>query len=116
MNLMGNAVEHNRPGGTVEVHCETRGHDLEITVSDTGPGIDPEHLPHIFQPFYRAKRQEEPEDARQHLGLGLFLVDSHIKALGGECRIESQVGKGTSFHVRVPNVLVPEPRSVGAAV
>jgi signal transduction histidine kinase len=116
MNLMGNAVEHNHPGGSVEVQCETRGRDLEITVSDTGPGIAPEHLPYIFQPFYRAKRQEEPEDARQHLGLGLFLVDSHVKALGGECRIESEVGKGTAFHIRVPDAVAAEPQSVEAVV
>ncbi|HEV2689273.1 MAG TPA: ATP-binding protein, partial [Bryobacteraceae bacterium] len=116
MNLMGNAVEHNRPGGTVEVHCETQGRDLEITVSDTGPGIAQEHLPHIFLPFYRAKRQEQAEEARQHLGLGLFLVDSHVKALGGECRIESEVGKGTSFHIRVPDAVVAEPQGVEAVV
>ena len=109
MNLLGNAVEHNRPGGNVEIICETQGTDLLITVSDTGPGISPEHLPHIFQPFYRASREEQPEDARQHMGLGLFLVDSHVKALGAECRIESQVGVGTQFHIRLPGAVAVQP-------
>lgn len=115
MNLLGNAVEHNRAGGTVELHCEVRGSDLEVIVSDTGPGIPAEHIPHLFEPFYRAAQGEDEDQARQHMGLGLFLVDSHVKAMGGECRIDSEVGVGTSFHIRLPKVVVEEPQAVEAS-
>jgi len=70
----------------------------------------------IFQPFYRAARDEDPDDTRQHMGLGLFLVDSHIKALGGECRIQSEVGVGTSFHIRLPGVVAVESKFLAASL
>jgi hypothetical protein len=57
----------------------------------------------IFQPFYRAKPAGSADD--HHLGLGLFLVQSHVKALGGECRLESKVGVGTTFRVRLPGTI-----------
>jgi len=114
MNLLGNAVEHNRPSGTVEIQCEANGTNLEIIVSDTGKGIPAADLPHIFQPFYRAAKDEDPDAARQHMGLGLFLVDSHIKALGGECRIQSEVGVGTSFHIRLPGVVTIESKALAS--
>jgi signal transduction histidine kinase len=58
-------------------------------------------LPYLFQPFYRGA---EDRDSDGHLGLGLFLVDSHVKAMGGECRVESTPGVGTTFRVRLPTV------------
>lgn len=116
MNLMGNAVEHNRPGGRVEIHCEAQGADLEVAITDTGPGIAAEHIPHLFEPFYRVSHGEDSFNARQHLGLGLFLVDSHIKSLGGTCRIESEVGVGTTFRVRVPGICTMRPTALEASV
>jgi signal transduction histidine kinase len=71
-----------------------------LAVRDTGPGIAPEHIPHVFEPFYRADKVRGRDDG--HLGLGLFLVHSHVLALGGRCQIESQVGKGTSFCIILP--------------
>jgi len=100
-NLLANAVEHNRPGGMVELAAGISGGALRFSVRDTGPGIPPDHLPHVFQPFYRAeasrRRGNEP-----HLGLGLYIVESHLKALGGTCRVESKVGEGTIVHVEIP--------------
>ena len=104
LNLVSNAIEYNHPGGTVEVSaCKHEG-SAEIVVKDDGPGISPEDLPHVFQPFYRANSVRKIEG---HLGLGLFLVDSHVKAMGGECRVESALGLGTTFRVRLPSR--PEP-------
>ncbi len=109
MNLLGNAVEHNRPGGTVELNCQIRGTALEISVADTGPGIAQEHIPHLFEPFYRASHDGDSESGRQHMGLGLFLVDSHVKSMGGKCRIESELSVGTTFHVLLPGGVLAEP-------
>jgi len=100
MNLMGNAIEHNRRGGTVRVSCRADNSSAELTVRDDGPGIPPEHLPHIFEPFYRASASRDGDG--EHLGLGLFLVDSHVKAMGGRCRVESQPGAGAAFTVTLP--------------
>jgi len=108
-NLLSNAIEYNQPGGLVRLEARLAGGALEVTVRDTGRGIAAEHLPHLFEPFYRAdeSRRGSPASAADggetpHMGLGLFLVDSHLKALGGRCRVESEVGVGTTMHVTVP--------------
>ena len=115
MNLLGNAIEYNRPGGTVELMAEVHGDDLHITVRDTGRGIAAEHLPNIFQPFYRASDHDHraAPDEQHHLGLGLFLVDSHLKALGGTCKIESELGVGTTMRILLPHVAASEPAAAG---
>jgi signal transduction histidine kinase len=101
LNLMSNAIEYSPPGATVEVSAmNSDNSEAEIAIRDNGPGIDPEHLPHIFQPFYRASKHRESEG---HLGLGLFLVKSHVRAMGGDCRVESCLGSGTTFRVRLPS-------------
>jgi two-component system OmpR family sensor kinase len=107
MNLLGNAVEHNRPNGTVEVSWLHDGQQLRIRISDNGPGIDSEHLPHVFSPFYRGDRGAE--HGHGHLGLGLFIVQSHVKAMGGVCRIDSEVGRGTVIEVELPCQKTAEP-------
>lgn len=99
MNLLSNAIEYNKSGGSVEVSARAEGELAEIRVKDDGPGIAPDDLPHLFQPFYRASRSRESDG---HLGLGLFLVESHVKMMGGECRVESALGHGTTFFVRMP--------------
>ena len=120
MNLLSNAIAYNRAGGTVELSAELIGADLNINISDTGRGIAASHLPHIFQPFYRApgsRREEAESDQPTHLGLGLYLVDSHVKSMGGECRIDSQSGIGTTVTVVLPDVAAPEPAILeGAAI
>lgn len=100
INLLSNAVEYNRPGGTVELLAQPNGKVLHLTVRDTGPGIAREHLPHLFEPFYRADRARSNEAG--HLGLGLSLVQSHVAALGGQIRVDSTVGVGTTFVVDLP--------------
>jgi signal transduction histidine kinase len=119
MNLLGNAIEYNRPGGMVELKAEIDGGDLRLTVRDTGRGIAAEHLPHLFQPFYRASDPafREGQEDQHHLGLGLFLVDSHLRALGGVCKIESEPGTGTTMRIHIPQVAALEPAMLeGVAV
>jgi signal transduction histidine kinase len=99
-NLLSNAVEYNRPGGSVELAADVLEESLQIVVRDTGPGIDPRHIPHLFEPFYRADESRSHEAG--HLGLGLSLVQSHVKAMGGEIRVESVPGEGTRFEVLIP--------------
>ncbi len=100
LNLLTNAIEYNRESGEVELRAELGERDLEITVRDTGPGIPANHLPHIFEPFYRADRQKL--GGSEHLGLGLFLVRSHVQALRGKCRIENTSDAGTEIVVSIP--------------
>jgi signal transduction histidine kinase len=99
-NLLSNAVEYNRPGGWVELAAAVVGESLQILVRDSGPGIEPGHLPHLFEPFYRADKARSQQAG--HLGLGLSLVQSHVKAMGGEIKVESVPGKGTVFEVLIP--------------
>jgi signal transduction histidine kinase len=71
-------------------------------------------LPHLFEPFYRVDRARE---ASEHMGLGLYLVHSHVRDMGGTCTVESTVGVGTTFRVRLPGVAVrsakPMPAETG---
>jgi two-component system OmpR family sensor kinase len=99
-NLLANAVEYSPSGSSVELNCRLAGGQLELTVHDNGPGICPEVLPHIFQPFYRADGSHSSTGG--HLGLGLFLVQSHAKAMEGRCEVQSIVGTGTTFRIELP--------------
>ena len=110
LNLMSNAIEYNHAGGTVVLSARRDNGSVEIAVKDDGPGIAPEHLPNLFQPFYRAG---PTGDADGHLGLGLCLVQSNVKAMGGQCLVESTVGSGTTFRVRLPHA--PTDGQTGAA-
>jgi signal transduction histidine kinase len=102
MNLLGNAVEHNRDGGSVQIDASARDGELTLEVRDTGPGIAAEHLQHLFEPFYRG---DAAHGASGHLGLGLYLVRTHAQALGGSCGVRSQAGAGAVFAVRLPGVI-----------
>lgn len=99
-NLLSNAVDYNRVGGSVELAACQVGESLQITVRDTGPGIESTHLPHLFEPFYRADKARSQEAG--HLGLGLSLVQAHVQAMGGQIRVESVPGRGTVFEVTFP--------------
>ena len=107
LNLLSNAIEYNRPGGSVRVRAARENGTLALAVSDTGPGIDPAQLEHVFEPFYRGGTGGSRGDDPAHLGLGLFLVRSHVDALGGRCDIQSRVGEGTTIAITLPE---PEAR------
>jgi len=100
LNLLSNAIEYNREGGTVKLAAARENGTLQLTVADTGQGINPDQLPQVFEPFYRGGngRGDDPE----HLGLGLFLVRSHVDALHGKCEIDSKLGVGTTMKITLP--------------
>lgn len=100
VNLLVNAA-HAIPEGhadrnSIRVATRAAGDRVEITISDTGSGIRPEHLPQIFDPFFTTKRVGEGT------GLGLAICAGIIRDLGGEITVQSEVGKGTSFRVMIP--------------
>jgi signal transduction histidine kinase len=101
INLVSNAVEYNHEGGRIDV-IVARAVDngaIELSIADTGVGIPTDQLPNIFEPFFRGDESRAPSE---HLGLGLYLVKSHVEALGGRVSVESNPGAGTRFLVRLP--------------
>lgn len=99
-NLLSNAVKYTQEGGRVEVRLREDNGDAVIEVADNGPGIAEHHLPHIFEKFYRVREGERT--AGRGVGLGLAFVQWIARAHGGEVRVRSRVGQGTTFEVRIP--------------
>ncbi|MDI1475252.1 ATP-binding protein [Polyangium sp. y55x31] len=106
-NLLSNAIKFTSRGGVVEVSCTSHDTRVEIAVKDTGQGITPEFLPHVFERF----RQADASAARMHggLGLGLAIVRHLAELHGGRVRAESEgPGKGARFVVELPVAPVPD--------
>jgi signal transduction histidine kinase len=101
-NLLQNAVRHTQPGGIVAVVVEADGAMVEVCVQDTGEGIAAQDLPRIWERFYR------PEQSRSRAtggtGLGLALVKELTEAMGGTVGVESALGQGTCFTIRLPRL------------
>jgi len=100
-NLLSNAMKYTPAGGEVVVALRSGPEALEIVVQDTGCGIPGNHLPHIFDRFYRVPGGESSSRERG-LGLGLSFVDWIAKAHGGTVRVESSPGKGSRFLIALP--------------
>lgn len=99
-NLVSNAVRHTPPGGLVLLQARQVGDRIEIEVKDTGEGIDPEDLPHVWDRFYRAGDARERD--RGGVGLGLALVKELTEAMEGSVEVESVPGQGSSFRLTLP--------------
>jgi signal transduction histidine kinase len=97
-NLVGNAMEHSPPGSPVVVDVRPDGHGVAFAVTDRGKGIDPQFLPHIFEPFAQAERGGRGTG----LGLGLYIVRGLVEAMGGRIEADSRVGEGSEFRVWLP--------------
>jgi signal transduction histidine kinase len=97
-NLLSNAVKY-ASGSPVFVTVEMLDGRVHIEVQDRGPGIGPEHLPHLFERFYRVPGAQSQAHGT---GLGLFICREIVLAHGGEMRVESEKGKGTTFHICLP--------------
>lgn len=97
-NLVSNALKFTPNGGTISVNLYQRSDRLHIDVSDTGHGISSDKLAHIFEPFYTTGDTGEAKGT----GIGLALTQEIISHLDGTITAESQVGKGTTFHIVMP--------------
>jgi len=96
-NLIGNAVKFTKPGGHVTVGASEKDSAVLFWVTDTGPGIAVEHLPHVFERFWQARK-----DRRSGAGLGLPIVKGIVEAHGGRIWVESTAGRGTTVFFTVP--------------
>jgi PAS domain S-box-containing protein len=100
LNLLSNAVKFTDTGGSLELSSEPRGNCIEIRVADTGPGISPEKLEKIFDPFVQAERRlNQPV---QGVGLGLAISQDLAHAMNGRITVESVVGEGSTFTLSLP--------------
>ncbi len=99
-NLIGNGLKYAGAGRAVRVELERRGEEAVATVSDNGPGIPAEHLPHIFERFYRVERSRSRRGGGT--GLGLAIVKRITDLHGGSVSARSREGEGTAFEVRLP--------------
>jgi two-component system phosphate regulon sensor histidine kinase PhoR len=99
-NLVDNALKYGKEGGRVTLSGRIEGDACLLEVADDGPGISPEHLPRIFERFYRVDKGRSRELGGTGLGLSItkHIVESH----GGTMRVESRIGVGTRFTIRIP--------------
>jgi len=104
-NLLDNAKKYCRPGDVIFVRGEIAAGEARFSVADTGPGIAPEELPHLFQPYWAAKRHS----VRKGTGLGLYICKGIVEAHGGRIWAESDVGQGAKLVFTVP--IAPRPAS-----
>jgi two-component system phosphate regulon sensor histidine kinase PhoR len=114
LNLTDNAVKYAADGGELIVTLRSQGDRVLLSFTDRGPGIDPEEREHIFERFYRAKRvRGRPVRGS---GIGLSIVKHICEAHGGEVRVESAPGKGSTFVVSLPAAGTREPAGAPQAV
>jgi len=100
VNLLGNSLRHTPHGGKVSVRLQTEIQGLTITVEDSGSGIAPEHIPYVFNRFYRVNEDRSRETGG--MGIGLAIAKEFVEAHGGRIEIQSTVGTGTTFCVKIP--------------
>ena len=103
--LVDNALKYTPAGGKVTLECVRVGAEAELSVADTGIGIDAEDLPHIFDRFYRASRARQPVGT----GLGLAIARWIVEVHHGTISVDSASGAGTRFAVRLPETTTSEP-------
>ena len=103
-NLVGNALEHG--GGHVRVTVGREGREAFVEVNDVGQGIPQEHLPHLFERFYKA----DPSRSGTGSGLGLAIAMENARLLGGTIEVRSELGEGSQFRLVLP---VTEPLPTG---
>jgi CheY-like chemotaxis protein len=109
INLLSNAIKYNRAGGSVAVRCVCGETSLKIAVTDSGPGISPEHFGMLFVPFERLGAEHGDIEGT---GIGLALSRRLAEVMGGTLSCETAVGKGSTFLLELPLVEGPVERFV----
>jgi signal transduction histidine kinase len=99
---MGNAIKYTPSGGEVLTGLGKVGNRARLTISDTGPGIPAEDLPHIFERFYRIEKSRTRSSDGKGFGLGLSIAYWIIRHHGGQIDVDSKEGKGTTFCIWLP--------------
>jgi signal transduction histidine kinase len=109
LNLMVNSIKHhhNKQAIEIDISASDEGKEWHFTIKDNGPGIPAEHHERIFQIFQTLVKKEDPESS----GIGLAIVKKIVEDLHGKIWIESEPGKGTTFHFSLPKekAMSPEP-------
>jgi len=95
LNLLSNAVDAVSQGGSITIDCYMDNENLYIDFKDTGEGIEAHNLDHIFNPFFTTKK------AGKGTGLGLFIVYNELQKISGEITVQSNIGKGTEFKIKI---------------
>jgi heavy metal sensor kinase len=104
-NLLDNAIKYTPAGGTIAVHTQCQGAQVRVVIADDGEGIAAEHLPHLFDRFYRVDPARERErETTGGTGLGLAICRSIVEAHGGTIGVESTPGQGTQVAFTLPTV------------
>jgi signal transduction histidine kinase len=112
LNLLDNAIKYSDPGAGVNVAITEDSQSVSVTIRDTGVGIPKEDLPQLFERFYRVHKDRSR--ATGGSGLGLAISKHIIEMHGGEIIVDSEVGVGSTFKLRIPKA--PLPRSVNYAL
>ena len=99
-NLLHNAVQYNRPDGTIELSVQRESSHIQVQIRDTGIGIAPEVQERIFERFFRADPSRSSDG--MNAGLGLAIVKEYVELMGGRISVESVVGQGSTFRVQLP--------------
>ncbi len=99
-NLLANALRHTPEGGTITLGATVQGKFVRVLVRDTGEGIAPQDMPHVFERFYRADKSRTRSTGGT--GLGLAIAKAWVEAMGGKIGVESDVGKGSEFWFALP--------------
>jgi signal transduction histidine kinase len=113
-NVTANALRHTPPGGSVRLAADRVGNRVVLTVTDSGEGIEPEHLPLIFDRFYKASSARGT--ATVGTGLGLSIVKAIVERHGGRVTASSIVGEGTTIRIELPYTAIPAPVMSAAPV
>lgn len=118
VNILGNAIKYSHDGGRIALRVEEDGDEILISIQDNGIGVPPEDLPHIFEGFYRGR---DAQTAATGHGIGLAVSRQIVEAHNGSIAVESDLGRGSTFVVRLPAVRPgsnrsADPEPVGMAI
>jgi signal transduction histidine kinase len=104
-NLMDNAIRHTPQSGEITIRAFKQGQQVQVEVHNTGATIDPKHLPHVFEKFYRGEQaRQQASDGQRNAGLGLAIARGFVEAHHGTITVESKPNFGTCFRFVIPTV------------